>query len=420
MDRVLKVFRTALVIFFLSFSSAGWAASIQSIDDMSGFLAEPHPFDVRPPVGKGAPPAAPVPAPIPAPAPIIPGPAYSPIIPAAGTPIPNPRNRPPAPAAKADGGVWLFEFENEDRGFLEDPFDAIFDTFYGDRDDKTGHLTWAWKVAYAPNRNPDWFKSARGYIRWLVGGKNARVSYSLQQSGSVPTSFNSDNEIADRPYVGLLLANLRATFAGEFQGSYQAVDNLNLSLGLAGEASGASVVHRNVHSLIGRRSRSWNEITSEPVIGLQYEKGARFVFGVDKLGFEAFPHAGVTLGNLYTYAAAGATLRVGSHLRKDSGAPRMRMITVGTNFPTPGRYFVWNLFIGIEGRAVAYNIMIDGNTFDDTSLVDRDLWVLDSQVGAELGWGAYRLSVMTVYRTKEFSEQEQDDVFMRAALSMPL
>ncbi|MEE8351345.1 MAG: lipid A-modifier LpxR family protein, partial [Rhodospirillales bacterium] len=190
--------------------------------------------------------------------------------------------------------------------------------------------------------------------------------------------------------------------------------------GLAGPASLADVSHRVAHSLIGRSSRGWDEITSEPVVILQYEKGGRFVFGSDKIGFEAFPHLGATVGNGYTYGALGTTLRIGSHLRKDSGAPRMRMITNGTNFPTPGSYFVWNLFTGVEGRIMGHNIMIDGNSFKDTSDVESLHWVLDSQLGAELGWGAYRMSVMGVYRTKEFNDQEQDDVFLRAGFSAPL
>jgi len=401
LDKVIFLLRTALVVVFLSFSSAGWAASIQTVYDMSRFLSEPHPFDTG--AAKGA--VAPlVSAPIPT---------------WAGDTRVSSQAIQPAPT-KAEGGVWRLEFQNEDRGFLEKPLDAVFDNFYGDRDDKTGHLTWAWKVAYAPNRNPDWFESNRKYIRWLVGDKTARLEYSLQQSASVPNSGNVISFLPDRPYVGLLIANLQATFADDFKGSHQGVDQLNLSIGLAGPASVADVVHRVAHSLIGRNSSSWDQITSEPVVILQYEKGGRFVFGGDKIGFEAFPHLGATVGNGYTYGAVGTTLRVGSHLRKDSGAPRMRMITTGTNFPTPGSYFVWNLFTGIEGRIMGHNIMIDGNSFKDTSDVESLHWVLDSQLGAELGWGAYRMSVMGVYRTKEFNDQEQDDLFLRAGFSAPL
>ena len=157
------------------------------------------------------------------------------------------------------------------------------------------------------------------------------------------------------------------------------------------------------------------------MVVLQYEKGARFVFGGDGLlNFEAFPHAGATLGNAFTYGAVGTTFRVGSHLRKDSGAPRMRMITRGTNFPKPGGYFVWNLFAGIEWRAVGYNITVDGNTYDDTSVVDSKPWVYDFQLGFELGWGAYRFLLMNVYRSKEFYEQDQGDVFLRGTFTAPL
>jgi hypothetical protein len=418
---VIKVLQIALVGLFLSFSTAGWAASIQSIYDMGAFLAEPNPFDrgpVAPPRQFTPPTFGPGPLTTPPAGRIYGAPAASPA-PAAGTPIPKHTIQQLAPAKK-DGGVWHFEFVNEDRGFLEDPFDAVFDIFHDD-EDKTGHLTWAWRVSYAPNRNPAWFKNAKGYLHWLVGGKNARIAYSLQQGAYVPNSINADNNFADRPYAGLLLANFRAIFADEFKNSYQGVGHLNLGLGFVGPASGAEVIHRSAHSLIGRSSRGWDEIKSEPVVILQYEKGARFVFGDDGFfNFEAFPHIGTTLGNAFTYGVVGTTFRVGSHLRKDSGAPRMRMITTGTNFPAPGSYFVWSLFTGIEWRAVGYNITVDGNTYSDTSDVDSKPLVQDFQLGGELGWGAYRLSVIGVRRSKEFNGQEEADVFLRATFSAPL
>jgi hypothetical protein len=93
------------------------------------------------------------------------------------------------------------------------------------------------------------------------------------------------------------------------------------------------------------------------------------------------------------------------------------MIMAGTNFPRTGNYFAWNLFAGLEYRLMGYNIFIDGNTYSDTSQVESKRVVHDFQMGLELGWGAYRLSLMNVFRSKEYNGQLDGDQFMRLGLS---
>ena len=79
------------------------------------------------------------------------------------------------------------------------------------------------------------------------------------------------------------------------------------------------------------------------------------------------PRAGVALGNVFTYAGAGAALRIGQQPR-----PRLRP---AVHPAQPARRCAlvkrrdewgWYLFAGVEGRAVARNIFLDGNTFSDS------------------------------------------------------
>ena len=44
-------------------------------------------------------------------------------------------------------------------------------------------------------------------------------------------------------------------------------------------------------------------------------------------------------------------------------------------------------------------------------------FVQEYQMGAEIGYGAYRGTLMQVYRTEEFEEQHGQDRFVRAAFS---
>lgn len=326
---------------------------------------------------------------------------------------------PSPPAERQDeGGVWRFEFENEDQGIAGPIFDPVFDELFNTTG-KSGHLTWGWRFSYTPNAtNPDWLDGMAEALFWPPARWKSRVSYALQQSAYTPNSINADNNFLDRPYAGYLLANLRLNFERPFRDNLQFIDHLNLGLGLVGPASGGEVVHQAAHSLQGRSSRNWNEIDSEPVLVAQYETGFRWVWeAADWINFEVYPHGGFSLGNAYTYLSGGGSLRIGSNLRKDSGAPRMKMIMAGTNFPQPGDYWVWNIFAGLEYRAIAYNIFVDGNTYSDTSRTSSRLYVHDFQLGFELGRGVYRLTLMRVFRSKEFDGQEEGDQFIRLGLS---
>lgn len=77
---------------------------------------------------------------------------------------------------------------------------------------------------------------------------------------------------------------------------------------------------------------------------------------------------------------------------------------------------VW--FAQVEGRAVAYNVFLDGNTFEDSHNVDKEPFVADFSAGISLIYKAFKLTYTHVYRTEEFTEQDGGQVFGSVALSM--
>jgi lipid A 3-O-deacylase len=79
------------------------------------------------------------------------------------------------------------------------------------------------------------------------------------------------------------------------------------------------------------------------------------------LEFDVIPHFGGSLGNVFTYAAAGFTVRLGSDLDQDFG-PRIRPSLPGGGYFRAQKGFNWYLFAGLEGRAGLRNIFLDGNT----------------------------------------------------------
>jgi lipid A 3-O-deacylase len=125
-----------------------------------------------------------------------------------------------------------------------------------------------------------------------------------------------------------------------------------------------------------------------------------------------------SLGNVHTFAAAGASLRFGWDLPSDCGPPRVRPSLPGTDFFNPTAGFGWYLFAGAEGRAVAHDIFLDGNTFTDSHSVDREPFVADLQVGLAVTFRALRIALTQVYRTPEFEERDRVQRFTALSLSM--
>src|SRR3546814_17784538 len=102
---------------------------------------------------------------------------------------------------------------------------------------------------------------------------------------------------------------------------------------------------------------------------------------LNNLGVDVTPHLGAALGNVYTYGAGGLTLRFGEDLPDDYGPPRIRPALPGSDYFRPTDDFGWYFFAGAEGRIVARNIFLDGNTFKDSHSVDKRPLVADLQAG---------------------------------------
>ena len=75
------------------------------------------------------------------------------------------------------------------------------------------------------------------------------------------------------------------------------------------------------------------------------------------------------------------------------------------------------LFGSVDGRAVARDIFLDGNTFTDSHSVDRKNFVADISAGMSLIFNQFKLSYAQVMRTKEFRGQEKEHWFGSVSLS---
>jgi lipid A 3-O-deacylase len=216
---------------------------------------------------------------------------------------------------------------------------------------------------------------------------------------------------ADRPYAGW--SYLEMAFISK---KPEVSDTLGLQVGLVGPHGLAEDSQRIVHRLIcDVRPEGWDyQLRDELGINLVYERRwqlyARAL--VKTAGVDLVPHLGVSLGNVQTYANAGGTLRLGFNLPSDFG---VQLAGPGSVGGTPAddldprvaldRNFSFFVFGAGDGRAVARDIFLDGNTFRDSRSVDKQSFVADLSAGAGLMAGRWQLTYTQVWRTREFKAE---------------
>jgi lipid A 3-O-deacylase len=265
---------------------------------------------------------------------------------------------------------------------------------------------------------PGWVRKMAGTVPLVDPDHLTHVGVAIGQSMFTPEDTGTRELVrGDRPYAGWLYAGFAL-----LSDTGSRLDRVELNIGVVGPASFAMDVQKAWHDLIGvSRPQGWdNQLRNEPGIVLILERqwGKLIDFEVAGLGVDLRPHVGGRLGNVFTYVAAGATVRFGKGLPDDNGPPRIRPSVPGsTAFGTRGR-FGWYLFGGFEGRLVVRNIFLDGNTFADSHSLSRKPLVGDFQAGAALTYGPVRLTYTHVFRTIEFDGQRRADRFGAISLSV--
>lgn len=223
----------------------------------------------------------------------------------------------------------------------------------------------------------------------------------------------------DRPYAAWLYGSIGMATLTEDH-----LDELELTLGVVGpEALGEQTqkfIHRHITD--SNIPKGWsNQIDFEPGVILSWQRRWPQGIGGDwyadignKWRIRAEPNVNVSLGNIYTYAGTGLMLTMGPYQDTlQDTPPRVKPAMAGTGyFDVPDQDWSWYVFAGLDGRAVARNIFLDGNSFDSNSpSVDKNILVGDAVGGIAFTLHDYRLSYTANYRTKEFKDQSEDTFF---------
>ena len=213
---------------------------------------------------------------------------------------------------------------------------------------------------------------------------------------------------SDRPWAGWLYAGLVYQAQRKCGGDSEALDTIEFDIGVVGPSAQGEDVQNWWHRVINvPEARGWdNQIPDEIGVLVSYLHKQKWKQGKH---VEVIPHAGAVLGTVMTLVRGGGMVRAGHNMtgfgpdRLEPGGAILQNFRTNAK-PCPRvtlcEYYG---FAGVEGRAVAYNIFLDGTVFRASPDVERTPFVYDLSVGFSLRFDLLRLTVSRVTRSEEFT-----------------
>ena len=248
---------------------------------------------------------------------------------------------------------------------------------------------------------------------WLTRAGNAvwgdgvqRVSIDISQSLFTPrnTQVTVPNP-QDRPYAGYLTLNGSLIHDTTSQRSV-----IMVSLGVIGPSALGEEVQNGFHNLIGDTpNRGWHsQLQDEPAVEILAEKTFRYpLTHYGAVEVDTLPSLTAGVGTVRDYVQVGGLVRVGQGLDSDFGAPRIRPGLSGGDAYTPTRPFVWYLFGGVDGQAIARDVFLDGSTFRSNSPhVQKKPFLGEFEGGLGLIAYGVRLTYTQTWQTQSFNGQK--------------
>ncbi len=249
-----------------------------------------------------------------------------------------------------------------------------------------------------------------------------RLGYTIGQSIYTPDNLRAEEMIMDdRPYAGWLYLGLVLQREGvTWKHGIPALDTFQFHTGIIGPESLAEMFQHWWHDSTGFIiPRGWdNHLKTEPGFVFKHLRQWKYSTGNEGWGAEFLPHAGGSLGNVATFANIGGMARVGYNIPDDWGVHTIDSLGVQTGGRAGKRSFGAYIFGAFDGRAVAHNAFLDGNTFAGSHSIDKELFVGEFRAGLILAFRRFDLGATYSLRTREYEGQPHNDSFGSISLNM--
>ncbi|MDB2499573.1 lipid A deacylase LpxR family protein [bacterium] len=257
-------------------------------------------------------------------------------------------------------------------------------------------------------------------VHFLSDAYNVKnLAFSIGQNMYTPEDIAATELIeSDRPYAAWLYLS-----AGFHAKNDRIQDTFEVQLGMVGPAALGEEIQDIVHDFRGiPKANGWgNQIRNELGLNLVGERRIRLEPDNTGMGWEtdAIASGGFVIGNVSTHLNMGIEGRLGYNLPQDFGTTHIRP-GGETNIPFLDDRFEgmrreqdygFLLFASVEGRAVARDIFMDGNTFRDSHSVNKEPLVADLALGVKFKIRSFKVSYAMVHRTKQFDLQPEAHTF---------
>lgn len=314
----------------------------------------------------------------------------------AGPALAQDRVQPGAGAAADSVSVWTLQGENDSVGAI------------GKRSNNDKYYSNGIRVGWtsAPALVPDMLK---GLATSLWGAGETRMSIDVTQQIYTPAATRLRNPpLGDRPYAGVLMGHIGLVQDGTTQSGLDIRSSMVLGLGVVGPAAGGQGVQNGFHEMIGQRQLlGWStQLRNEPLLQVTSERTWRLpIASFAGIETDALPSLTASAGNLRVYLQTGAVLRIGQGLKADFGPAAPRPAISGGDFFRNLQPLAWYVFLGADGRAVARDLTLEGNTFETSRSVRKVPFVGEIQGGLAVIFHGVRLSYIHRVTTQEFRGQ---------------
>lgn len=287
---------------------------------------------------------------------------------------------------------------------------------------------------FRPDQEPKWLARPMGAIcRWLAAASDAGHR-DLLGAGSIfigqhiftPGDGDSLTLVDDdRPYAAWLYLGARLEVLQPFVSKFAKTGlyhSFELQVGTLGPRAQGGWVQNHFHKLIGSDALlGWdNQLENEWGIQGLYKVRAVVHQWPGRVA-DATVGADVNIGTIQILGAASANFRLGRNLSDPVSEPLGPIIKgaamnpagmVAPDVSEPngclnGRWIFaikeCYVYVGVTGRATAFNAFLDGGMFNGGHSVDRDPFTYDWTWGARLRWSRFQFDYTVVNRSREFS-----------------
>lgn len=244
------------------------------------------------------------------------------------------------------------------------------------------------------------------------------IFLSLAQNIYTPDDIERRDLIEDdRPYAGFLYFGI-----GVYRKTSRYMDTVEVNLGIVGPHSYAESIQKFIHSIThATRPNGWhNQLKDEFAFAVFFNRKWRLFQSGTKtgFGFDAIPHLGGGLGNVFTYFNAGTQFRFGWNLPKGFGTGLIRPgseCNIGfferSADALERSKFGIHFFAGVDGQAVLRNIFLDGNTLRESHRIEKKNFVGVILAGIGVKLGQFTFSWAYTFWSKQFETESRRQIF---------